>query len=982
MVVFAPEVHSFFFKPFLDYFREKVGDEKLNSILREFGISQAELLDKSAWLSLEFCELFLQRFILPLDANALEQCARRSTSPEYIGFLRPLFRAIGNPMFAYTQVAAGTARFNKIGKFQLEKLGSTHIRLTYISLPNAPRESTDIFCQGRIAQISALTTMFDLPPAIVTHSQCMQKGGNACIYEVQWTSKLNSLLRWIIPVLSGAITGILSIIFEIDLLTTIISIAIVLAFTWFMIRYLELKSELSERAKDLLEQKDALTFVTKANEQRFEELLEAKKATESIVEERTRELAIANTQLKSLDELKSQFIANISHELRTPLTLSLGPLETLLQREHPPQTRDYLDTIYRNQLRLTKLISDLLDFTKLEAGKVELQFTRENVKHIVQELANTLKAATEHRHIRFEVELPEYPVWLYIDQDKFEKITMNLLSNAFKFTPDGGVIKIQLQAQENQVVLTVQDTGPGIPQEKISTIFDRFSQVDASQKRHYGGTGLGLAMVREYTEMHGGHVQVESQLGAGSTFSVRFLQGKEHLDPERVSEDASSISGVHRSQLVEFESSLSNTNQSPPSLAQEFILGTQQNEQVRSLFTSFHQNTRILIVDDSADMRAYLHSLLREQYSHIDLASDGMEAFLLAKERPPDLIISDVMMPKMSGDELCKTIKNDPTPLGRTPIILLTARAEMTSKLEGLGVGANDYLVKPFNAAELRLRVRNLLHEHYQERAISFLHEQVTERQKDLEADLSMAAQFQQSLLAYHPPPPMFRVATRYHPMEQVGGDIYSIDSFYPNHVRVLLADVRGHGVEAASRTGIILAHYGLLSTPTTTPGEVLTLLSQAIVQRYEKEIRCAACCLDIYVHPDGRATLVYAQSSEVSLWIGVQGSFRPLDVSWMGVVGYSKDYEYETLEVPLEAGARVIALTDGIREQINEERQCFEASDAWHPTWEHACKQPTIELALTSLVEAYDRFRGHERPTDDMTLVGVELVEHPRENN
>ena len=266
-------------------------------------------------------------------------------------------------------------------------------------------------------------------------------------------------------------------------------------------------------------------------------------------------LELTNERLKELDEQKSDFFANVSHELRTPLTLSLGPLESLLKMEHTAEAEQHLQALHRNQLRLLRLINQLLDVAKVESGKAQAEYSKEDIVEVVRELAAEVDEATRAKGLRLDVVVPSKPVWLFIDREKFEQLLLNLLSNAFKFTERGGQIEVSVMRGRDSTQIAVRDTGTGIPESKLPTIFDRFTQADTSETRQYPGTGIGLALVQSYVELHGGTIRVESELGIGTTFTVSLRQGKAHLRDDQIRRTSrpATMTSVRPPQLVDFE---------------------------------------------------------------------------------------------------------------------------------------------------------------------------------------------------------------------------------------------------------------------------------------------------------------------------------------------------------------------------------------------------------------------------------------------
>ncbi len=396
-------------------------------------------------------------------------------------------------------------------------------------------------------------------------------------------------------------------------------------------------------------------------------------------------------RFEELDKLKSRFFANISHEFRTPLTLILDPIRELMEKQDDPKDKQVLDIAHRNANRLLVLINQLLDLSKLEAGKMELEVQEQNFAALLKGIAMSFESLAESRHIRLKVESTADEIPLFVDSDKMEKVFYNLLSNAFKFTPEQGEISVLLTAKDKTVEIQIRDTGIGIPESRLPHIFDRFYQVDSSESRAQEGTGIGLAMVKELIKLHGGNISVESIEGKGSTFQIELLKGKSHFEPQQISPKAKSSQSRHN-----MPPALPKAEALSPSL----ISGLPGQENPAGL-------PLVLVIEDNKDVREYIRGHLRDSFYVVE-AVDGQEGIDKALEQLPDLIISDVMMPHKNGYEVCEILKKEAR-TSHIPIILLTAKAAQEEKLRGLETGADDYLVKPFDTRELEVRVRNLI---------------------------------------------------------------------------------------------------------------------------------------------------------------------------------------------------------------------------------------------------------------------------------
>jgi two-component system, sensor histidine kinase ChiS len=404
---------------------------------------------------------------------------------------------------------------------------------------------------------------------------------------------------------------------------------------------------------------------------------------------------VTTDSLRNLDHLKSHFFANISHEFRTPLTLILGQIESVMTSGIAIKEKGKLQVANRNAKRLLALINELLDLSKLEAGSMELAASRQNIVSFLKSLFYSFESLAETKSIEliFEAEADYIPV--SFDPDKMEKVFYNLVSNALKFTPENGRITVSICIeQDHEVVIRIIDTGIGIPEDRMEHIFDRFFQVDASSTREYGGTGIGLALTRELVLLHKGEITASSQEGIGSEFAISFPIDTNGSAKE---EDAGKSNG--NTILME---SLDILSEPAEELSAAATLITENGE----------THEKILVVEDNTDVRSYIREQLEENYQVAE-AGNGEEGIKMAQDIMPDLIISDVMMPRMDGYQFSKAIRADEK-TSHIPIIMLTARAGIDDKIDGLETGVDIYLTKPFNARELIANVRNLIHQRIQ----------------------------------------------------------------------------------------------------------------------------------------------------------------------------------------------------------------------------------------------------------------------------
>jgi signal transduction histidine kinase len=399
--------------------------------------------------------------------------------------------------------------------------------------------------------------------------------------------------------------------------------------------------------------------------------------------------------LAEIDRAKTTFFSNVSHEFRTPLTLMLGPLEDALQDPHlSPSQRERITVAQRNSLRLLKLVNTLLDFSRIEADRIQAMYERTDLATLTADLASVFRSAIEKAGLQLVVDCPPLSEEIYVDRDMWEKIVLNLLSNAFKFTQQGQIAVRQYVRGQN-VELCIEDTGIGIPESEVENVFKRFHRIEGTQGRTHEGTGIGLALVQELVKLHSGSVRVQSLYGLGSTFTVSIPLGKQHLPADRIGSDRNILpSNIQSNAFVEE--------------ALRWLPDEERDKDIEGQdFTITSPPARILLADDNADLREYIRKLLSTKYEVVAVA-DGEAALVAAREKIPDLVLSDVMMPKLDGFALLNRLRKDERTRS-IPIVLLSARAGEESRIEGLDAGADDYLIKPFSAKELLARVKATL---------------------------------------------------------------------------------------------------------------------------------------------------------------------------------------------------------------------------------------------------------------------------------
>ncbi|HYX73509.1 MAG TPA: ATP-binding protein [Steroidobacteraceae bacterium] len=409
--------------------------------------------------------------------------------------------------------------------------------------------------------------------------------------------------------------------------------------------------------------------------------------------------------LAAIDRAKTIFFSNVSHEFRTPLTLMLGPIaEAVAHPATPDPVRTQLELAHRNSLRLLKLVNSLLDFSRIEAGRVQASYEPTDIAALTRDLASTFRSTIERAGLRFAVSCAELPELVYLDREMWEKIVLNLLSNAFKFTL-AGEIGVAVRADVTGAILEVADTGVGIPQHELPRLFERFHRIEGTAGRTQEGSGIGLALAQELTLLHGGTIEALSELGHGTVFRVRIPFGTAHLPPERIKAPRTASSTATGAQAYVQEAL--RWLPEPPDINSAHPLGGEHTAAIAGGLAQSAGGSRVLLADDNADMRAYVRELLAPLYT-VELAADGEQALAAVRRARPDLILSDAMMPRLDGFGLLQAVRADER-LRDIPFILLTARAGEESRIEGLEAGADDYLVKPFIARELLARISGTL---------------------------------------------------------------------------------------------------------------------------------------------------------------------------------------------------------------------------------------------------------------------------------
>jgi signal transduction histidine kinase len=430
-----------------------------------------------------------------------------------------------------------------------------------------------------------------------------------------------------------------------------------------------------------------------------------------ILEHTSANLERAHHQLQQLDKFKSQFFANITHELKTPLAMILSPLELMASGDmgrFSAEQSATIQTMQRNGMKLLKLIQDLLDLSKLEESRIRLRVADNDLVEYLRTLVQSVMTLTQRKHIEMTFESEVDQVVLLYDQERLERVFVNILSNAAKFTPEGGHIRVTLRNALDHVVVSVVDDGPGFPADKAEQVFERFYQVDMAGTRRYGGTGIGLALARELVLLHSGKIWADSEEGKGAAFHVQLFKGRDHFRPEALDRRAERRD-TSKGQRAE-DSGIADWSVQLAARSDYRLLDIAEVTERRVVERDMNEDSRpytILVVEDNPDIIRLVHMSLRQNFKVL-AAEDGLKGLELAQRLRPNLVITDYMMPGIDGMELARRLRADPS-LKAAPIIMLTARGDVEDRVSGMESGVNLYLTKPFHPKELLQIVRTLL---------------------------------------------------------------------------------------------------------------------------------------------------------------------------------------------------------------------------------------------------------------------------------
>ena len=604
-------------------------------------------------------------------------------------------------------------------------------------------------------------------------------------------------------------------------------------------------------------------------------------------------LAAAETraaELAALDHAKTEFFSNVSHEFRTPLTLMLGPLGDALADPDPDPAaqRERIAVARRGALRLLRLVNTLLDLSRIEAGSASAAYRPVDLGRLARDTAAVFQSAVERSGLELTVDAPEEGVTIEADADMLEKVLLNLLSNAYKFTFEG---RIELRVRVGDTaVLEVVDSGVGIPEDELPRLFDRFHRVSGAEGRSHEGSGIGLALVHELVRLHGGEVTVSSELGEGSRFRIELP--------------------LRRGELAGAPPARARDSEQRDAYGEE-VARWDGNERTIELPAADDDRPEVLVVDDNADLRMYLTRLLEADYV-VRTAVDGADALARISERPPDLVLTDVMMPRVDGFELLAALRADPR-TRRLPVIVLSARAGEEATVEGLAAGADDYLVKPFSGPELLARVNANLEV---TRLRDALATGERERAREME-DVALA--LQRSLLPRALPDVLgTELCGRYVPASEsleIGGDFYDATALGDGRLVITIGDVAGHGVLAAAVMGQVRQAVRAYAFEGHTSAGLMDRLDLLVSDSGLAMTTCLCGILD-----PATGVLKFSNAGHPPpLLRRADGSVERVEEGLSHPLGVTMAHRHVEAEVTLGIGEALLLYTDGLVERRGE---------------------------------------------------------------
>ncbi|EKJ86925.1 signal transduction histidine kinase [Leptospira meyeri] len=668
------------------------------------------------------------------------------------------------------------------------------------------------------------------------------------------------------------------------------------------------------------------------------------------------ELEKKNEELISLDKMKNEFLSNTSHELRTPLNGIIGITESLIEGAMGTVSNGVaknLGFIISSAKRLSNLVNDLLDFSMMKNRRFKLFPITLAIQPSVEVTMSLLERTAKEKGIALISEIQDNTPLVFGDESRIQQILFNLIGNAIKFT-ESGTIRVTARTINNGLVdyleISIIDTGIGLSKEDQNKIFSPFAQADASISRNFGGVGLGLSITKNLVELHTGTISVESELGKGSAF--RFTLPLANGQTEFQFPKSSNAEGSHIWMSTE-------------DLRGNFIVEqayTERMELSTNLSKDLNRNLTILAVDDDPINLEVLKIQLSGSGFNVVPVLDGPTAINVANEIKPDLVLLDIMMPKMSGYQVCKILRESYS-MYEMPILMLTAKNRIEDVLSGLEAGANDYLGKPFDKRELLARVNTLI-----------LLKSAVEEKEDylsIKAELKLAKKIQDSSLPLNPPTGgRATIVSRYNPMTSIGGDYYDFHTPDENSLGVVIADVSGHGIPAAIVAAMFKMAFNLQKHVSKKPNEVLKRINKLLLDSIHKQF-VTACYLFFDLESQ---RILYASAGHPPVAFYRRKTNKVEMVRPRGrILGCFPEIPDEILDIPFAVGDRVILYTDGISEARNLAGEMFGDERLSHYIVENSQNSST-DLFADGLLEQIKEFCGKTVPDDDITLVVVDL--------
>jgi len=618
-----------------------------------------------------------------------------------------------------------------------------------------------------------------------------------------------------------------------------------------------------------------------------------------MINNKIQELEAKNKELSKMDKLKDEFLANTSHELRTPIHGIIGIADSLKMGVYgnlADEVNSNLNLIVKSGNRLSSLVDDILDYSRLKHHDVFLKFVDVDIGSLADVVVSMVKPLARNKYLLIQNRITPGEFIINGDESRIQQIFFNLLGNAIKFTDEGEVtVEGQINPENsNEIIVTVKDTGIGIPRAKINEIFNSFKQVDGTSTRSYGGTGLGLTIARDLVHLHGGTIHVKSEEGTGSTFSFTLPVTAANGESPGVLQTGKSLIEPIFQAVVGEETSI---------VTVKGTLGDSENR------------PHVLVVDDEEINLQVMANYLSYEGYRVSMSTGGLEALdLIDKEELPDIVLLDVMMPVMSGYQVCKILR-ETYPSYQLPVLMLTAKNRSQDLEAGFEAGANDYLSKPFDRRELITRVKNLVDlkrnvEVYNELSI-------------LKEELTIAQKIQESIIPLKEPEVRgVSIKARYVPMAMVGGDFFD---FYHDTgqdvLGVIIADVTGHGVPAALIASMLKAAFSLSREISRNPAHMLENLNSFLYNHISS--RFVTACYAFFDIKRKILTISTAAHWPVYLLRRHDGTLQELRTRGT-LMGLQKETQYHEIEHRLMAGDRILFITDGIIEERNNEKEIF----------------------------------------------------------